>query len=92
MIGALESSLQHEVTKQERRESLTKEADELIRRVRELVGGETKLILIKSNVYDMLAEPLREAGFTVLNEELLDYPGRFNQADYRRKLSGMVRP
>lgn len=38
----------------------------------------------------MLAEPLRAAGFTVLNTELLDYPGRFNQADFRRKLSGMI--
>jgi hypothetical protein len=90
MIEALETSLVHEVTKQERREMLSEQADRVVERVRELAAAGTKLILIKSNVYDMLAGPLREAGFTVLNEELLDYPGRFNQADFRRKLAAMV--
>ena len=53
----------------------------------ELTGADTKLILIKSNVFDVAAEPLREAGFTVLNTELLDYPGHFNQRSYREKLA-----
>lgn len=69
---------------------MAEHADDVIRRVRELGAGDAKLILIKSNVYDMLAEPLRAAGFDVLNTELLDYPGGFNQADFRRKLSGMI--
>lgn len=90
MIEALEKSLEHEVTKKQRQEILAGQADRVTRRVRELGASEAKLILIKSNVYDMLAGPLRAAGFTVLNEELLDYPGRFNQADYRRKLAGML--
>ena len=91
LIEALQTSQQHQVTKDERRSKLADNAPELIKRVGELAMSDTKLILIKSNVFDMLAEPLRAAGFNVLNTELLDYPGRFNQADYRRKLLAMVR-
>ncbi|GAC1373091.1 MAG: hypothetical protein NVSMB39_7350 [Candidatus Saccharimonadales bacterium] len=90
MIEALEKSLTHDVTKKRRREILAEHTDELASRVGELDASAAKLILIKSNVYDMLAGPLRAAGFAVLNEELLDYPGRFNQAYYRRKLAGML--
>jgi hypothetical protein len=58
--------------------------------VRELAGPDTKLILIKSNVFEVAAEPLRQAGFTVLNTGLLDYPGRFNQRAYREKLAALA--
>ncbi len=51
---------------------------------------DTKIILIKSNVFVVAAEPLRQAGFTVLNQELLDYPGHFNQRAYREKLSKLA--
>jgi hypothetical protein len=91
MIEALEESLEHEVTKKQRQEILAAHAQRVIERVQDLAAPETRLILIKSNVFDTLAGPLREAGFDVLNTELLDYPGRFNQADFRRKLSQMVR-
>jgi len=37
-------------------------------------------------VFDVAAEPLRAAGFHVLNTELVDYPGQFNQHAYREKL------
>ena len=90
MIEALEVSQQHEVTKKERQEKLAAAADRLVERVRELASADTKIILIKSNVFVVMAKPLREAGFTVLNTELLDYPGRFNQRDYREKLAAMI--
>ena len=35
-------------------------------------------------------DKLRQAGFTVLNTELVDYPGRFNQRAYREKLAQLV--
>lgn len=90
MIEALETSQQHKVTKQQRQERIRKALPRLIERVRELAGSETRIILIKSNVFDVAAEPLRHAGFTVLNTELVDYPGRFNQRDYRRKLAKLL--
>lgn len=56
-------------------------------RVRKLAGKDTNIILIKSNVFEVAAQPLRDAGFNVLNTSLLDYPGRYNQSAYRQKLS-----
>lgn len=90
MIEALESSQEHEVTKKQRRERIAKTVPRLIERVKTLAAQDTKLILIKSNVFDEAAEPLHAAGFTVLNTELVDYPGRFNQRAYREKLAGLI--
>ena len=91
MIEALEDSQEHEVTKKQRQQRIEAALPRLIGRVRELAEPDTKLILIKSNVFEVAAEPLRRAGFTVLNHELVDYPGRFNQADYRRKLADLAK-
>jgi alkylation response protein AidB-like acyl-CoA dehydrogenase len=90
MIEALEESQEHEVTKKARQALLYAQRNRVIERVKELVQPGTKIILIKSNVFEMLAEPLRQSGFEVLNSELLDYPGRFNQRDYREKLAAML--
>jgi len=90
MIEALETSQEHEVTKQQRQERIKVALPRLIERVQSLAGPDTKVILIKSNVFDVAAKPLRAAGFTVLNTELLDYPGRFNQRDYREKLQRYI--
>lgn len=91
MIEALEESQVHEVTKRQRQELIAESLPRIMERVRRLADKSTKLILIKSNVYDIAAEPLREAGFTVLNTELVDYPGRFNQRAYREKLAELAK-
>jgi hypothetical protein len=90
MIEALETSQEHEVTKKQRQARIDQSLPRLIERVKALAGPQTKIILIKSNVFDVAAEPLRQEGFTVLNTTLLDYPGRFNQRDYREKLAALA--
>lgn len=90
MIESLEKSLQHKVKKPERQALIKENLPRLLERVSELASEDTKLVLIKSNVFQVAAGPLRKAGFTVLNEELLDYPGRFNQRAYREKLSKLA--
>jgi hypothetical protein len=90
MIEALEISQRHQTTKKQRRERIHESLPRLIERVRELTAKSTKIILIKSNVFVVAAEPLREAGFTVLNTNLVDYPGHFNQRAYREKLAMLV--
>lgn len=90
MIEALEESQPHKATKKQRQERIAAALPRLIERVKALVSRDTKIILIKSNVYDVAAEPLREAGFTVLNKELVDYPGRFNQKAYREKVAALI--
>ena len=96
MIEALEDSQEHQVTKQQRQALIAESLPQIIARVGHLAAPGTKIILIKSNVFEVAAEPLREAGYDVLNTELVDYPGRFNQRDYREKLaklsSGILRP
>lgn len=90
MIEALEESLPHEVTKPERQKLIQKALSRLIERVGGLANKQTKLILIKSNVFDVAAEPLKAAGYNVLNSKLLDYPGQFNQRAYREKLAKLI--
>lgn len=87
MIEALDESQPHEATKQQRQERIRENLPRLLAHVRELAAPNMRIILIKSNVFEVAAEPLRQAGFTVLNTELVDYPGRFNQRDYREKLA-----
>lgn len=91
MIEALEVSQVHEVTKKQRQARIHEVLPRLIERVRDLASPDTKLILIKSNVFDVATEPLRAAGFAVLNTELVDYPGRYNQRDFREKLSNLAK-
>lgn len=91
MIEALEESQPHEVTKEQRRERIRAAVPRLIERVRGLAEADTRLVLIKSNVFEVAAGPLREAGFAVPQTELVDYPGRFNQRAYRGKLAALVR-
>jgi hypothetical protein len=91
MIEALETSLAHEVTKQERQALIRVHLPTLLARVKKLVRPGANIILIKSNVFDVAAEPLRAAGYKVLNHELLDYPGRFNQKSYREKLAAIIK-
>lgn len=90
MIEALEVSLAHAVTKEQRQEHIRAALPRLIKRVAALVQPDTQLILIKSNVFEVAAGPLKQAGFTVLNTELVDYPGQFNQRAYREKLAKLV--
>jgi len=86
MIEALEESQKHEVTKRGRQDKIAQALPRLLERVTKLVQKDTKIILIKSNVFDVAAKPLRQAGYNVLNTELVDYPGHFNQKAYREKL------
>lgn len=90
MIEALETSQRHEVTKGQRQVRIHEQVPRLLERVRELASPQTGIILIKSNVFDVAAEPLRQAGFRVLNTELVDYPGHFNQRAYRQKLAALA--
>jgi hypothetical protein len=91
MIEALTTSQEHEVTKQDRQAKIRKNLPQLLQRVRQLADSSTKIILIKSNVFVVAAEALQQAGFMVLNTELVDYPGRFNQRHYRKKLANLAR-
>jgi hypothetical protein len=90
MIEALDKSLAHPITKAERQELIRENLPHLIEHIKELIAPDTKIILIKSNVFIVASEPLQAAGFHLLNKELLDYPGHFNQRAYREKLAKLA--
>jgi hypothetical protein len=90
MIEALETSQRHSTTKRQRQNRIRESIPRLIERIRSLANKNTKIVLIKSNVFEVAAAPLREAGLTVLNTELVDYPGHFNQRNYREKLARLI--
>ena len=87
MIEALEGSMDHEAKTSQRRQALKDARPRLIERLQELVNLDTKIILIKSNPCNILAELLKAAGFKVLNTETVDYPGYWREEQYRKKLA-----
>lgn len=91
MIEALHESQVHEVTKKQRQALIAQSIPQIVERVRKLAQPDTKIILIKSNVFDVACAPLKQAGFRVLNTELVDYPGQFNQRAYREKIAKLAR-
>lgn len=91
MTESLEESVKKAIKKPERQERIKKALPRLIKRVGELADKDTKIVLIKSNVFEVACEPLKEAGFNVLNKALVDYPGFWNQKAYRDKLSELIK-
>lgn len=91
MIEALETSLPHQVTKKERQNLIKNNLPKLIERIKNLTDPDTKIILIKSNVFEVAADALRQAGFNVINKALVDYPGQYNQKAYREKLASLLK-
>lgn len=89
-IEALQESQKHEVTKKGRQTKIGDHLPDLIERVKSVASPKTKIILIKSNVFVVAAQPLRDAGFNVLNKSLVDYPGHFNQTAYKNKLRTLL--
>lgn len=68
------------------RENLPRLIDEL----QEANVAEAHLVLISIPVYEVCAEPLREAGFRVLNAEPIDFPGSGRQVHFRRKMRDLL--
>lgn len=91
MIEALTESQPHEVTKTQRQLKIQNSLPGLLARVAKLATPHTKIILVKSNVFIVAAEPLRQIGFNVLNTELVDYPGHYNQRVYREKVAALLK-
>jgi hypothetical protein len=87
MIECLDDSLPHDTTPAERKQKIKAVLPQLISKVRKLASADTKVILIKSNPYNIATTPLRAAGFNVINQALIDYPGYWREEPYRQKLA-----
>jgi hypothetical protein len=69
---------------------VNKDFPNLTEKIRRLVDGETKIILIKKNIYDLLFDRLRSEGFNVINSEHLDFPSCGNQLKFKEKLKRLL--
>jgi hypothetical protein len=90
MIEALEKSIDHGTKTSERTKQLRAATPRLIERVRQLVSPQARILLIKSNPYHICSQPLREAGFNVINDGVLNYPGYWQEQAYQAKLASLM--
>lgn len=91
MIECLDESLAHGTTPTERKQKIKAALPQLIAKVQELATPQTQIILIKSNPYNIATNPLKEAGFKVINQALIDYPGYWREEPYRQKLAETIK-
>lgn len=64
--------------------------DQLQRDLEEIQHEDLKVVLISSLVYEICCEPLRQAGFKVVNLEMIDFPGFGRQREFQTKFSRIV--
>jgi hypothetical protein len=88
LIDALDHPIPQAASDRESREMIKKNYPHLLDKIKSLVSPETKVILIKSSVYD-IRERLRMDGINVVNNEKLEFPCPGHQKIYRRKLMGL---
>ena len=62
----------------------------LIKKVKNLVNEDTKIILIASTVYEVCNEPLRNENINVINEEMINFPGTGGQRKFREKMTRLL--
>ena len=62
----------------------------LIKKIETLIDEDTKIILIKKNIFDLLFNRLKSKGFNVINVEHLDFPSCGNQLKFKEKLKRLL--
>lgn len=75
-----------------RNKLIIREYSILKKRIDELVSPETKIILIKQNIYNLLKDRLCEDGYHVINKEdkCLPFPSNGNQGKFRNELKDIL--
>lgn len=91
LIESLEQSLPHGTKTSERHQAIKAGLPELIKKIKMIADNKTKVILIKSTVYKIAAEELKSAGFNVINETFIDYPGYWREQQFAAKLSALLK-
>ena len=79
------------VSDSEKRRQIRRALPSLKGKVQELSTGATGIILVSKNVYEVCCNYLRDAGFEVLNDEMLDFPGSGGARKYKDKMGGLLR-
>lgn len=69
---------------------IIQEREGLIERVKTLICPETRIVLIKKNVFRLLYPMLIENGFDVINRDYLVFPAFGNQGKFKQNLKKLL--
>lgn len=64
--------------------------DPLQRDLAEVQHADLKVVLISALVYEICSGPLRQAGFNVVNAEMIDFPGFGRQREFHVKFARII--
>ncbi len=62
----------------------------LIHKIKTLIDEDTKILLIKKNIFELLFVKLKSRGFNVINNDHLDFPSCGNQLKFKEKLKQLL--
>ena len=62
----------------------------LIKQILTVANVRTPIVLISAVVYEACYQQLRQAGFNILNESMIEFPNSGQQINFRRKLSRLL--
>jgi len=90
LIDAVEYPINHLPEGKGRNDHLIQNFPDLIQKIKNLVEKDTKIILIKKNIFLLLFEKIKSYGFNVINTEMLDFPSRGHQPKFKEKLKKLL--
>jgi hypothetical protein len=91
LIDALDTPIPQSVSNHKSAQMVLTGFESLKSRMNELVSVDTRVLLIKSSVC-ALQKPLREAGFSVMNEGEIHFPTSGQQRQFREEMTKVLTP
>ena len=62
----------------------------LIKQILSIASARTPIVLISAIVYEACHKGLKQAGFNILNESMIEFPNSGQQINFRRKLTRLL--
>ena len=69
---------------------INKDFPKLLQKIKTVIDDDTKTILIKKNIFDLLFYRLKSEGINAINTEHLDFPSSGNQKKFKTKLCKLL--
>ena len=90
LIDAVELPLPKHATLSVKKAAIRKSLPVLKRKLTELCGPDTGVVLISRPVYDICSPALKADRFNVINTEMIDFPASARQVQFRQKLTRLL--
>ena len=89
LIDACESPINQHKNRM-RDDLINKDFPKLLQKIKTVIDDDTKTILIKKNVFDLLFYRLKSEGINVINTEYLEFPSSGHQLKFKTKLTNLL--